>query len=50
MEDLSHIETDIRPWGKFERYTHNESSTVKIIIQLPPAPGGLLRERRPSSA
>ncbi len=35
MEDLSHIETDIRPWGKFERYTHNESSTVKIITVNP---------------
>ena len=23
--------TEERPWGKFERYTHNELSTVKII-------------------
>lgn len=23
--------TDIRPWGKFELFTHNEISTVKIL-------------------
>jgi mannose-6-phosphate isomerase-like protein (cupin superfamily) len=26
---------DIRPWGKFERFTLNESSTVKIIAVKP---------------
>lgn len=24
-----------RPWGKFEQFTHNESSTVKIITVKP---------------
>ena len=28
-----------RPWGKFERYTHNLSSTVKVITVKP---GGAL--------
>ena len=28
-----------KPWGEFEQYTHNQKSTVKIIIA---APGGIL--------
>lgn len=31
MEGLSHYEKDVRPWGDYERFTLNESSTVKII-------------------
>ncbi|HEV8666980.1 MAG TPA: phosphomannose isomerase type II C-terminal cupin domain [Candidatus Paceibacterota bacterium] len=31
MEGLSNYEKDIRPWGSFERFTLNESSTVKLI-------------------
>jgi mannose-6-phosphate isomerase-like protein (cupin superfamily) len=31
MEGLSNYEKDIRPWGMYERFTLNESSTVKII-------------------
>ena len=31
MEDLSNYEKDVRPWGQFERFTLNESSTVKIL-------------------
>ena len=31
MEGLSNYGTDERPWGGFERFTLNESSTVKII-------------------
>lgn len=31
MQNLSHYEKDIRPWGNFERFTLNEKSTVKII-------------------
>lgn len=31
MEGLSHHEKDIRPWGQYERFTLNESTTVKII-------------------
>jgi mannose-6-phosphate isomerase-like protein (cupin superfamily) len=27
--------TEQRPWGNFERFTHNELSTVKIIIVNP---------------
>lgn len=26
---------DIRPWGKFRQYTHNETSTVKILTVEP---------------
>lgn len=26
---------EVRPWGNFTRYTHNEPSTVKIITVLP---------------
>ena len=32
MHDLSNYEKDIRPWGHYERFTLNESSTVKIIV------------------
>jgi mannose-1-phosphate guanylyltransferase/mannose-1-phosphate guanylyltransferase/mannose-6-phosphate isomerase len=31
MQNLSHYEKDIRPWGNFERFTLNEKTTVKII-------------------
>ena len=31
MEGLSHYEKEIRPWGDFERFTLNETTTVKII-------------------
>ena len=27
--------TENRPWGKFEQFTHNESSTVKILTIKP---------------
>ncbi|MDB5224436.1 MAG: putative mannose-phosphate guanylyltransferase/mannose-6-phosphate isomerase [Candidatus Adlerbacteria bacterium] len=29
--DQSNIYTEQRPWGNFERFTHNENATVKII-------------------
>ena len=35
MQDLSHYEKDIRPWGSFERFTLNEATTVKIITVAP---------------
>jgi mannose-6-phosphate isomerase-like protein (cupin superfamily) len=35
MEGLSNYEKDIRPWGRFERFTLNEPSTVKIITVNP---------------
>lgn len=35
MQDLSHYEKDIRPWGTFECFTKNEQSTVKIITVNP---------------
>ncbi len=31
MNELSHHFTEERPWGKFEQFTLNEVSTVKII-------------------
>ena len=31
MENLPNYEKDVRPWGQFERFTHCEHSTVKII-------------------
>lgn len=31
MEDLANYEKEERPWGNFERFTHNEKTTVKII-------------------
>lgn len=31
MHDLSNYEKDKRPWGEYERFTLNESTTVKII-------------------
>jgi|SRR6185312_995562 len=31
MEGLSNYEKEIRPWGNFERFTLNETTTVKII-------------------
>ena len=35
MEDLSNYEKEVRPWGNFERFTLNESTTVKIITVSP---------------
>lgn len=35
MSDLSHYEKEVRPWGNFERFTLNESTTVKIITVQP---------------
>jgi mannose-1-phosphate guanylyltransferase/mannose-1-phosphate guanylyltransferase/mannose-6-phosphate isomerase len=35
MQDLSHYEKDIRPWGNYERFTLNENSTVKVITVHP---------------
>ena len=32
MPNLSNYEKDIRPWGHYERFTLNESTTVKIIV------------------
>lgn len=31
MDHLPHYEKQERPWGNFERFTHNESTTVKIV-------------------
>lgn len=31
MEELANYAHDDRPWGSFDRYTLNESTTVKII-------------------
>jgi mannose-1-phosphate guanylyltransferase/mannose-1-phosphate guanylyltransferase/mannose-6-phosphate isomerase len=31
MEGLTNYEKENRPWGKFERFTLNEKTTVKII-------------------
>ncbi len=31
MEGLNHYEKEERPWGNFERFTLNESTTVKIV-------------------
>ncbi|MGH7141008.1 MAG: phosphomannose isomerase type II C-terminal cupin domain [Minisyncoccia bacterium] len=33
--DLPHRRRDERPWGGFEQFTENESSTVKIISVRP---------------
>lgn len=35
MENLSHYEKEVRPWGNFERFTLNEQTTVKIITVAP---------------
>lgn len=35
MEGLSNYEKEIRPWGNFERFTLNESTTVKIVAVNP---------------
>jgi mannose-6-phosphate isomerase-like protein (cupin superfamily) len=35
MADLSNYEKDIRPWGNYERFTLNETSTVKVITVNP---------------
>ena len=35
MALLEHRDREERPWGSFERFTHNELSTVKIIRVLP---------------
>jgi mannose-1-phosphate guanylyltransferase/mannose-6-phosphate isomerase len=31
IDRLGAVVRDERPWGNFERFTHNETSTVKII-------------------
>jgi len=31
MEGLTHYDKDLRPWGKFERFTLDEKTTVKVI-------------------
>lgn len=31
MEGLSHYQQSDRPWGNFERFTLNETTTVKIV-------------------
>ncbi|HUQ30068.1 MAG TPA: phosphomannose isomerase type II C-terminal cupin domain [Candidatus Paceibacterota bacterium] len=31
MEQLMHHKKEERPWGHFERFTHNEQTTVKLI-------------------
>lgn len=35
MQDLSHYEKDVRPWGAYERFTLNETTTVKVITVSP---------------
>lgn len=35
MDGLSNYEKEVRPWGNFERFTLNETSTVKIITVSP---------------
>ena len=35
MEGLSNYEKEIRPWGNFERFTLNETTTVKIVTVSP---------------
>lgn len=35
MEGLSHYSQEERPWGKFERFTLNEKTTVKIVTVNP---------------
>ncbi len=39
MNQIPLAERVDKPWGNFERYTHNEACTVKIITV---APGGVL--------
>lgn len=31
----SEVVEDARPWGRFEQFTHNEATTVKLITVLP---------------
>ena len=35
MEGLAHYEKEERPWGNFERFTLNETTTVKILTVNP---------------
>lgn len=35
MEGLSDYEKEVRPWGKFERFTLNEKTTVKLVTVSP---------------
>ena len=35
MEELKNYDREERPWGSFERFTLNETSTVKIITIAP---------------
>ncbi|MEU6040106.1 MULTISPECIES: phosphomannose isomerase type II C-terminal cupin domain [Actinomadura] len=39
------VEVDRRPWGSFERFTHNEASTVKVIHVAPGQRLSLQRHR-----
>jgi mannose-6-phosphate isomerase-like protein (cupin superfamily) len=39
MEGLPQYEQEYRPWGNYERFTHNEPTTVKILTL---AAGGAL--------
>lgn len=35
MDNQLQIKLEVRPWGKFVCYTHNQASTVKIITVSP---------------
>lgn len=35
MEGLAHYEKEERPWGNFERFTLNETTTVKFMTVKP---------------
>ncbi len=35
MEGLYNYEKEVRPWGNFERFTLNETTTVKIVTVNP---------------
>ncbi|REE98389.1 phosphomannose isomerase type II C-terminal cupin domain [Thermomonospora umbrina] len=43
--DLAEILTEVRPWGRFERFTWNEPTTVKIIHVAPGQRLSLQRHR-----
>ena len=38
--------TEDRPWGKFEQFTKNEQTTVKIITVNPDAPLSLQKHAK----
>ncbi len=48
MNMLFHREQEQRPWGSFDRFTHNELSTVKIITVNPGEAFSLQRHGRRS--